>query len=276
MNVLRNLFQRPDPPEKWYDITAQYDVPSKTLILQGKKKGGVPQEILRYTLRDDSRGTLDSVSAYARWTPVTYYYYYLFDDIAFEISPPESVSPFTYKISVHPVVPGQAYRQYGPPIVYGNISEERQRDTLNTIQEFARDNRDPNYTIEKFSFINTPSGGKEYYYEVPYAELLTARPRHPSELYPPPPPLRNRLQNLAPSAPPPDPRYVTPSAPPPDPRYVAPSAPPAPLLHRSNTGDPTPLVEGGKKKKKRTLRRKRVSRKKPTKLSRRRKFTHSK
>jgi hypothetical protein len=251
MNVLRNLFQRPDPPEKWYDITAQYDVPNKILILQGKKKGGVPQEILRYTLRDDSRGTLDSVSAYARWTPVTYYYYYLFDDIAFEISPPESTSPFTYKISVHPVVPGQAYRQYGPPIVYGNISEERQRDTLNTIQEFARDNRDPNYTIEKFSFINTPSGGKEYYYEVPYAELLTARPRHPSELYPPPPPFRNRLQNLAPSAPPPDPRYV------------APSAPPAPLLHRSNTGDPTPLVEGGKKKRKKTIRRskKKVSKK---------------
>lgn len=38
-------------------------------------------------------------------------------------------------------------------------------------------------------------------------------------------------------------------------------------------GDPTAL-EGGKRKK--TIRRKRVSRKKPTKLSRRRKFTHSK
>lgn len=38
-------------------------------------------------------------------------------------------------------------------------------------------------------------------------------------------------------------------------------------------GDPTAL-EGGKRKK--TIRRKRVSRKKPAKLSRRRKFTHSK
>jgi hypothetical protein len=38
--------------------------------------------------------------------------------------------------------------------------------------------------------------------------------------------------------------------------------------------DPTPL-EGGKNKKK-TIRRKRISRKKPAKLSRRRKFTHSK